>query len=228
MAKVELLAKCPGLRQVLDGRLNEWSKDTPEVIAAHRWAIANNQALAAMTANHQRIHGYQFTPKTYRVAAFDKLLAMAGVEAAHAGQVGRVHHYRRQTVGDIQQAIARAQEKGRNDASLQRHLYRAQHQTAVVEAAQAAVMTATEASAIGWANLTGYLAQNFSDERSTTEVLCTPDLSPGDRVRLAGKNGWAGLITSIESAAQAFVQWFGDPCPSLVPLDALEVLANAA
>ncbi|MBW4486030.1 MAG: hypothetical protein KME14_26195, partial [Tildeniella torsiva UHER 1998/13D] len=225
MAKVELLAKCPGIKQVLDGSLQEWSKDTPEVIAAHRWAIAHNQALAAMTANHQRIHGYQFTPKTYRVAAFDKLLAMAGAVSAHAGQVSRVHHYRRQTVGDIQQAIARAQEKGRNDASQQRQLYRAQHQAAVVEAAQAAVMAATEASSIDWANLATYLAQNFSDEISTTEVLCSPPISPGQLVRKSGFLGWAGLVTSVEGVAQAFVQWFGDPSPSLVSLNCLEVAA---
>ncbi|MGB3138791.1 MAG: hypothetical protein WBB18_18425 [Nodosilinea sp.] len=225
MAKVELLATCPGIQQVLEGGLTQCSKDTPQVKAAHRWAIAHNQQLAALSSHRQNVNGYQFTPKTYPVAAFRKVLAMVGVKMVHAGQVKRIHNYRPQTVGDVQRAIARAQEKGRNEASLQRELYRAQHQAEVVEAAQAAVMAVTEAAAPQAAALAAYLAQNFSDDRSTAEVLCNPKISPGDLVRLADKTGWAGVVASIEGATQALVHWFGDPGSTLVNLSCLESAA---
>lgn len=228
MARVELLATCPGLRQVIEGGMVKWSQATPEVIAAHRWAIAHNQQLAALSSHRQNINGYQFTPRTYPTAAFNKLLGMVGIETVGAGQVNRVHTYRPQTVADVQQAITKAQEQGRNEASLQRELYRAQHQAAVVEAAQGAVMTATEASATAWATFAAWAAQNFSEDTSTAEVLCSSRINPGDRVRLTGKAGWIGVVASIKSATQALVHWFGDPFPGLVPLDALDVAANAA
>jgi hypothetical protein len=225
MAKVELLSQCPGIQQVLDGTLSRWSQNSTEVIAAHQWAITNNQQLAAMTSHNQRINGYQFTHKTYQVAAFGKLLAMVGVEATCTGQVARVRHYRQQTATDIQQAIAKAQEKGRNEASLQRQLYRAQHQAAIVEAAQSAVMMATDASAISWASMTTYLAQNFSDGSTNTEVLCSPSLAPGDTVRRTGVSGWRGVIVALDCATQATVHWFGDPAPSLTNTACLELTA---
>jgi hypothetical protein len=225
MAKVELLSQCPGIQQVLDGTMSRWSQASPEVMEAHQWAIENSQQLAAMSSHNQRNNGYQFTPKTYPVAAFSKLLAMVGIETACTGQAARVRNYRRKTATDIQQAIAKAQEKGRNEASLQRQLYRAQHQDEVIGAAQAAAVTATEASAASWASWAAWAAQNFSDEITPTEVLCSPHLTPGDTVRRAGLLGWRGVIVAIESGTQALVHWFGDPEPSLASINGLEMAA---
>lgn len=184
LAAVDLLGSCPGIQQVAQGELATWDNATPQVIAAHKWAVKHAQQLAAFSQSSQRWLGFQFTEKTYCVAAFHKLLAMVGIEAQGDGQRGRRRQYRPQRVADVDRAIQQAMERGRNVARLERDRYRAQHFQAVVDAAQAqAMLAATPTVADGWAAVLDAVAHNFSrGNLLPTEVVCplpnTPDIGP--------------------------------------------------
>jgi hypothetical protein len=235
LERAALLAQCPGIAQVLDGTLTQWDKNTPLLIAAHRWAVANAERLAQTTAHSQRNNGLQFTPRTPIVKALHKLLGEMGIETQDCGEIRRVQQYRIKTVTDASEAIQEAMAMGNDARRLERDAYRLDQFPNIVDAARSVAMDRT----LQWAAVTPEIiealapTENFSKEDSiSTEVLRTPSeptptapFRPGERVRKRGAVGWTGLFAGLDRAGYAIVRWFGDAVDSQIGLDSLESIA---
>lgn len=206
LATAQLLGQCPGMQAVMDGSLTQWDKSHPQVKAAKRWAIANAEKLAALSQHGQRWYGLQFTQKTPAVAAFHKLLKMAGIHAQKDGQCDRVWQYRLQMAADIEGKIAKALESGRNTARLLREQYRAEHREAVISGALATATHSHNSAAQSWESLEAFAREHFNpctqlqkEGSNTSESLCSPQTPPPE----LPPDTWAELREMVSYARKA-------------------------
>lgn len=99
-----LLKDAPGLFQLATGQIQQWTNADAVITNLAAWARDNAKALARLTTHNQRIHGYQFTPKTTDIKCAHKLLAMVGLEPqCHGRQASgnRLWQYRLKASGDV-------------------------------------------------------------------------------------------------------------------------------
>ena len=233
-----LLQHCPGLRAAVEGEMSEWDKNTPIIQAAKRWAIANAETLARLTKHSQRIHGLQFTPKTYDVQVLSRLLGLLGLETTKDGKDGEVRIYRLKTATDVEALIAKRQAEGKDSRKEARAKWRLENMERLLDALSAQIQAKAAATAADWLREIEALAptdsaqQRFSEVFPSTEALPQPDLPddpplplrPGAKVRRIGRAGWTGCFEGLETAGWALVRWFGDATASSVPLIELQAV----
>ena len=202
-----LLGKCPGVREVFAGKLTQWDKATAQVEAAHRWAVIHAKELAALSRHSQRWFGLQFTPRTPAVAAFNKLLGLAGLKAQQDGQRERRWQYRLQTAADVAALIQAAEKAGRTTARLAQQQYRAAHHREVVEGAIATALNRHYGAADNWAALEGFARRHFGlnteiqgDISNTSESLCAPLNLPEGYVPEPPAESWEELLGQLDRA----------------------------
>lgn len=106
MERAELLSQCPELLQLIDGEMEQWDKNTPEIIAIAQFARENNRPLATLSSHSQRIHGLQFNSSTNDLKCAHKLLKMVGLEPVCVDRKGktRMSIYAFQKLDDISEA----------------------------------------------------------------------------------------------------------------------------
>ncbi len=122
---VSELMQIPLIREALEGLEGTIDKSDPLVLQAAQFAVERATTFARLTKHNNRIHGYQFTPKTPAMKAAGKLLKMAGMRLKHTGFNQGAHHYRIECEEDIRADIYKAAAKGKPLHRLKRKLYRA-------------------------------------------------------------------------------------------------------
>ena len=112
IAIARLLIRCPGIVDVVTGKLAEWDKTKTTIKNAANYLKAHAQRLATLSQHKQRILGFQFNETTPLIKCFHKALQMAGLTVQPAGRTKKLWRYRLQAEEDCQKKIDKKIEKG--------------------------------------------------------------------------------------------------------------------
>ena len=98
-----IVARCPGVTDVLIGNMQQWTNQDPQVVAAGLYLIAHGQQIAANTKRSGLARGAQFTDQMTPAALFNKALELCGykpVKEKRQGTGDRLNIYRLPVVKD--------------------------------------------------------------------------------------------------------------------------------
>lgn len=229
--QARLLKDAPGLYPAIAGTLGQWTNKGIAPRDAGVWARHQAKSLARFSQHNQRINGLQFTGKTPDVKCFHKLLSMVGLDGHCTGRQSsgaRLWEYRLKNADDVKAAL-KAASTGDRPHEVQREAYRLKTDSEVYSTLERVLKGRIDTGAAKWSEVADQLKQDPSrtsvGKESTTEVLDKVNLIPGTLVRKTTAIGWRGPVVGLKDHRTALVQWFGDECPSAVPLSSLEVAA---
>lgn len=108
-----IIARCPGVTEVISGAAEEWTNQDPQVIAAGLYLTAHSRQIAANTKRSGLIRGAKFSDEMTPAALFNKALELMGYtprKDKRQGSGARLNVYRLEVEADALGALAEAKE----------------------------------------------------------------------------------------------------------------------
>ena len=103
------IARCPGIADVIGGKLQQWTNQDPQVIAGGLYLIAHAKQVAANTKRVGLVRGAKFSEQMAPAALFNKALEMMGYapqKEKREGKGARLNVYRLKIETDAVEALA--------------------------------------------------------------------------------------------------------------------------
>ena len=137
-----IIARCPGVAEVVSGKLARWTNADPQVIAGGMYLISHTQQIAANTKRAGLRKGAKFTEKMAPTALFNKALELMGYKPRkekREGSGARLNIYRLEVTADAVAALKQVEQRGEKGMSLFRaelRVVRAQSRPSIDAAAR--------------------------------------------------------------------------------------------
>ena len=109
-----IISRCPGVMEIVTGRLERWTSRESQVIAAGLYLTAHAKQIAANTKRVGLIKGAKFSDEMTSTALLNKALELMGYKPFKDGREGsgdRLNIYRLETKADVVAATQTQQEK---------------------------------------------------------------------------------------------------------------------
>ena len=103
-----IISRCPGVAEVLTGKLETWTNKNPQIVAAGLYLITHGKAIAANTRKSGLIRGAKFSEQMAPAALFNKALDLVGYRPIKDGRQGkgdRLNVYRLESAADVVEAL---------------------------------------------------------------------------------------------------------------------------
>lgn len=98
-----IISRCPGVKEIITGRLKQWTNQDSCVVSASIYLIAHRKQIAANTKRLGLIKGAIFSEQMTPTALLNKALELMGYKPIKEGREGkgnRLNLYRLETVGE--------------------------------------------------------------------------------------------------------------------------------
>ena len=160
---VGIMARCPGIAEVIDGKVQRWTNQDPQVIAAGLYLVSHGRQIAANTKKSGLVRGAKFSEQMAPAALFNKALEVMGYKTTKAKREGtgdRLNVYRIEVEADAIAALRMLSEDGEDGLKLFRaelRVVRSQTRASIDAAAKSQII----AKALNWVS-----------ERTAESVKC--------------------------------------------------------
>jgi hypothetical protein len=147
-----IIARCPGVAEVVSGKKSQWTNNDPQVLAAGLYLIAHAKQISANTKHSGLIRGAVFSEQMAPAALFNKALGLVGYEPhkqERQGKGNRLNVYRLAVAADAISQLDCLGQSGASELKLFRaelKAIRAQTRRSIDEAAKSRIM----AKALAW------------------------------------------------------------------------------
>lgn len=142
-----IISRCPGIADVITGRLQTWTNKDPLVLAAGLYLISHGKQIAANTKKQGLIRGAKFSEQMAPAALFNKALEMMGYaphKVQRQGSGKRLNVYRLANEADAVKALAQLKEDEEDSAlklfRAELKVIRAQTRESINQAAHRCIM----------------------------------------------------------------------------------------
>ena len=108
-----IMARCPGIADVLSGKARTWTNQDPQVLAAGLYLIAHSKQIAANTKRSGLVRGAKFSGDMAPAALFNKALEMMGYRPKKEKRQGSgdcLNIYRLEVEADVVTALTKLKE----------------------------------------------------------------------------------------------------------------------
>ncbi len=112
---VGIIARCPGVTDVIGGKTEQWTNQDQQVIAAGLYLVAHRKQIAANTKKSGLVRGAKFSEQMAPAALFNKALEMMGYKPTkdkREGNGDRLNVYRLEVEADATSALKRLRQDG--------------------------------------------------------------------------------------------------------------------
>ena len=116
-----IIARCPGVAEVVSGKLARWTNADPQVIAGGMYLISHTQQIAANTKRAGLRKGAKFSEKMAPTALFNKALELMGYKPSkekREGSGARLNIYRLEVTADAVAALKQVEQRDEKGMSL--------------------------------------------------------------------------------------------------------------
>ena len=144
---VSIIARCPGIAEVVGGVIERWTNQDPQVVAAGLYLVAHRKQIAANTKKSGLVRGAKFSEQMAPAALFNKAVEICGykpMKDKREGSGSRLNIYRLGTAADAVAALQQLKEEGEDGLKLFRaelHVIRAQSRQSINAAAQSQIIS---------------------------------------------------------------------------------------
>ena len=142
-----IVARCPGVAEVVGGSTERWTNRDPQVVAAGLYLIAHGKQIAANTKKSGLVRGAKFSKKMAPAALFNKAIELCGykpVKEKREGTGARLNIYRLAVAADAVAALKQLKEDGGDGLKLFRtelNMTRAQSRQSINAAAKSQIIS---------------------------------------------------------------------------------------
>ena len=149
---VGIMARCPGVAEVIDGKAKTWTNQDPQVVAAGLYLVAHRKQIAANTKRSGLVRGAKFSEQMAPAALFNKAIEVMGYKPTKDKREGtgdRLNVYRLEVEADVISSLNRLNQDGEDGLKRFRaelRVIRAQTRTGIDAAAKSQVI----AKALAW------------------------------------------------------------------------------
>jgi hypothetical protein len=189
-----IIARCPGITDVIGGKVEQWTNKDPQVIAGGLYLIAHAKQIAANTKRIGLVRGAQFSGQMAPAALFNKALELMGYtpkKDKREGKGDRLNVYRLEVEADALKALAELQQAEEGPLKLFRaelKAIRAQTRHSINEAAKNQIVS----KALAWVSekMGGEVEKAIAAIKRRHAVLNDNGLSKlGDVVKMGADEG---------------------------------------
>ena len=147
-----IVARCPGVAEVIGGKVERWTNQDPQVIAAGLYLVAHGKQIAANTKKSGLVRGAKFSEQMAPAALFNKALELCGYKPLKENRQGtgeRLNVYRLAVAADAVAALKQLKEDDGDGLKLFRaelSVIRAQTRQSIDAAAKSQIIS----KALAW------------------------------------------------------------------------------
>lgn len=148
---VSIVARCPGIADVVAGKTQKWTNQDPQVVAAGLYLVAHGKQIAANTKHSGLIRGAKFSEQMAPAGLLNKALEMVGHKAhkeARQGTGNRLNVYRLEAEADVRAKLETLLGEGEDGLKLfraEQEVIRAKTRESINEAAKSCITSKAQA-----------------------------------------------------------------------------------
>ncbi|MGB3300036.1 MAG: DEAD/DEAH box helicase family protein, partial [Phormidesmis sp.] len=213
-----IIARCPGVAEVVSGKMQQWTNKDPQIIAAGLYLIAHSKQIAVNTKRTGLVRGAKFSEQMTPAALFNKALELMGYKPAkdkRQGSGARLNEYRLEAEADVAEALTEMKAEEKPDAMklfrAELKAIRAQSRQSINAAAKSQILS----KALAWVSeqMGAQVGKAIAAIKQRHAVLIDSGLSKlGDAAQMSAAN----LPDSINQ--MALIQ-AGNAAPPPIPLN---------